>query len=164
METIERYRDFVKGQCEFHRRMANKHASDPRRGRLHMETTDTFKELYEFLDGLIQEKARKPQRLSLSWDELSDLPDELVAELSISDADRAEFNILSVIEDAGGIAALDRILVGYFRHTGEVVRRQQMINRIYRMIQKGLLYSVPGRKGVYSLSEISQEEAAFLPN
>ena len=162
MEKVEKFRDFVKGQAEFHLRMANRHREDPRRSELHAHTADTFNELYDFLDSLLQEQNKERQRLSLAWDEIANLPPELVTELSVSDADRAEFNVLSAIENAGGVASLDRILVGYYRLTGDVMKRQQMINRIYRMSQKGLLFPVPGRKGVYALNEMSEEDAARL--
>jgi len=162
MGRLKEFCDFVKEQAEFHLRMANKHVSDHRRHALHLRTGDTFNELYDYLDSLIQGRAGR-QRLSLSWDELTDLPQELISELSISEADKTEFNVLAVLEKEGGVASLDRILVGYYRLTGEVMKRSQMTNRIYRMTQKGMMYSVPGRKGVYSLEELSDEDAAELP-
>lgn len=162
LENIHTFLEFVNEQANFHSRMAEKHASDTRRRDAHTRTSDRFRELEEFLKGLKEEKPTDKKPLMLSWDEVAELPEELLAELSISDADKTEFNVLSVVRDAGGVISLDRLLIGYWQLTGEVMKRAQMTNRIYRMIQKGMLYSVPNRKGVYSIQELSEEEAANL--
>jgi len=161
MSNVEEFRDFVKQQADFHLRMANKYQNDPKRNGLHVRTSDKFNELYDFLDE-IQSKRAHAKRLSVTWDEVSDLPSELVSELSISEADKTEFHVLKVINDAGGVASLDRILVDYYKQTGEVVKRSAMNNRLYRMGQKAMVFSVPGRKGVYSSEELSEEDAAGL--
>ncbi|MBV2186519.1 MAG: hypothetical protein KUL88_18510 [Rhizobium sp.] len=163
MSELNKFVDFVKAQAEFHARMAKKHSAEPRRHDLHSNTSSSFEELHDFLASLASQQNKKATaKLSLGWDEIADLPEELVAELSISDADRTEFVVLQAIEDVGGIASLDRILVEYYKLTGEVMKRAQMNNRIYRMIQKGMLHAVPGKKGIYSIEPVAEEEAGIF--
>jgi hypothetical protein len=125
-----------------------------------MATAEQFRTLNNYLLEPEACCANAPQRItpkalstSVSWEEAQELPEELRAELNISDTDKAEFQILGIIEAQGGTAALDRILVEYYRVTGEVMKRQMMVNRLYRMASKELIYSVPGKKGVYSILE-----------
>jgi hypothetical protein len=82
----------------------------------------------------------------------------LIRELSISDADKQEFAIVGIINDGGGILSLDKIMVGIFRKTGEVVKRTATISRLYRMAQKGLIYSVPLKKGFYATRPTSEQD------
>lgn len=161
MDKIEEFRDFVKSQAEFHLRMANKYQDNPKRSGMHTRTADRFSELFDFLDET-QSKRSHSKRLAVGWDEISDLPPELVSELSVSEADKTEFHVMKAIENAGGVASLDRILVDYYKQTGEVMKRAAMNNRLYRMGQKMMVFSVPGKKGVYSLEEMGLEDAEGL--
>jgi hypothetical protein len=67
-----------------------------------------------------------------------------------------------VIDEAGGVASLDQILVGHFRKTGEVMKRTTLTSRLYRMANKGLIFPLPNKKGVYSTSKFSDHEVAQL--
>lgn len=155
--------EFVKGQAQFHKEMVAKYDGNERRQKRHAETAILFDELADYLQTERSSDEREtPIRLALSWDEVEDLPPELIAELSVSDGDKTEFQILSAIEKLGGIASLDRILVELWRATGEVSKRAAITNRLYRMGGKGMLYSLPGKKGVYSLRELAEEEVAEL--
>ena len=59
--------------------------------------------------GIISDSLETTIAISYSKDSLlSDLPDELMAELSISDSDKAEFAIVGLIDENGGIASLAR--------------------------------------------------------
>lgn len=87
--------------------------------------------------------------------DLEGLPDELIAQLSISESDREEFELLALIEAAGGTMSLDQILIGLYKKRGEIYERVKLNQRLYRMATKGALYSVPGRKGWYSIYEPS---------
>ncbi|MDJ0613811.1 MAG: hypothetical protein QNJ29_09035 [Rhizobiaceae bacterium] len=84
---------------------------------------------------------------------LSDLPEELKKQLVSIQYDETEQAILDVIKDNfDGIASIDEIMVGLFRSSGEMHQRDVLANKIYRMTRKDLLFSVSGRKGVYSVS------------
>jgi hypothetical protein len=93
-------------------------------------------------------------RLALSWEEIDGLPKELLEELSISESDKTEFNISSVITELGGVASLDRLLVALFRQSGEITKRAPLNQRLYRMVQKEMIYSVGEEGRLFDSSRI----------
>jgi len=162
---LGKFTKFVKEQMEFHQRQATRYEHDERRANRHTVTAGKFSELLEFLEQQASENVKQDQgekRLQLSFADLAGLPDELLKELSVTDADKLEFAIEKLIKENGGVATLDRILVGLFNETGEVIKRQNLNSRIYRMGQKNMVHSVPTKKGVYSIEPMSEEEALKL--
>jgi hypothetical protein len=87
-------------------------------------------------------------------DDIHDLPEELLAELSVLKTDEIEDQIVTVVNSYGGSADLDRILVGLFRKFGVSQKRRFIQNKLYRM---DMIWSVDGRKGVYTTQEPSIE-------
>lgn len=168
MERLRPHIEFVKEQGAFHARQADKYADNPRRKEAHLATAAKFGDLagvlqeIELMDPPQKNVTGERKRLNLTWEEVKDLPEELLAELSVSDADRLEFTIIAIIEDAGGVASLDRIIMEYYKRTGEVLKRPVMNNRLYRMVQKEAIHAVQGKKGVYTLQPLSDEEAAAV--
>lgn len=165
------YTEFVNSQISFHEAMAEKFKAIPTRQSKHTETAASFRGLLDHLVMLESGQAaptgkspRKSVQLALNFDEIEGLPAELIQELSVSDGDRTDFTILKIIESAGGIASLDRILVGLFKETSEIMKRSTLTSKVYRMSQKSLIYSVPNKKGVYSTEELSEDEVEALLN
>lgn len=166
--NVEEQTDFVKSQMEFHLRQADRFKTDKRRNELHSGTAAKFKLLYDWiieandkiknLPVALNELDRPKGSINVPWDEVKDMPLELLEELSISDSDKSDYVVVSIVERVGGVASLDRILVELYKETGEVVKRANLNARIYRMIQKEALYSVPSKKGVYSTMEILESE------
>lgn len=105
-------------------------------------TSDAYQETPNFLD--------EPS-LTLSPDDIKDLPEELIAQLSISESDRADFEIISMIEQLGGVASLDQIIIALYKKTNEIPERSKINAKIYRISQKGLLEPVEGKKAVYRI-------------
>ena len=163
--------ELVKSQLAFHETQAEKFANEPRRADRHHATASRFRVLLSDLEAVqallvahpdIDQPRTVPPRLSLSWEEIEDLPPEILSELSISDSDRSEFLIQGAIRELGGVASLDRLIVYLFKSIGESYKRTALNQRLYRMSQKDMVFSVPGKKGVYSLREMSEEEASKL--
>ncbi len=100
-----------------------------------------------------------PSRLG----DLSDLPPELLAELSAPRADELESQIMVILQAYGGTADLDQILVGLFRKFKIVQKRRFLQNKVWRMCQKDMLWSIRGRKGVYTTQEPADEEKEEIP-
>lgn len=150
---------FVKDQEEFHRTRAEAFKDKTFRRDKHLETAAKLNGVLRFLEASSQ-KRRSPEQISfhLTPEDIDGLPEELLSELSITEADKAEFAILGIFEESGGTLSLDQLLVRYFRTTGEILKRPAMNNRIYRMIQKGVLFSVPNRKGIYTISAPKETE------
>lgn len=170
MENVDRYIEFVKSQQSFHERQSKRFSDNIQRQTLHKDTADKFTSLAEYLietkeklmtrptTGNIQTLANGRYRIALTPEEVADLPEELMSELSVSDVDKAEFNIIALIDEAGGIATLDRILVALYRQNDKVTKRATLNARLYRMGQKGLIHSVPRKKGIYSTSVVTDED------
>jgi hypothetical protein len=160
---------FVKAQVGFHERQKEKYSSDLRRSEMHEATAERFEMLADYLEGIQTQvkngaliSTSEMPRLDLSWSEIEDLPDDLLEELSISESDKLDFAIVAAVTESGGVASLDRILVHVFRQTSQICKRANMNSRVYRLMQKGLLFSVPGKKGIYCTRQLTEDEAAKL--
>jgi hypothetical protein len=99
--------------------------------------------------------------LSSELGDLSDIPKELLSELTIPQGDELEMQILSVIKAFGGTAALDQILVGLFRRFKLVQKRRFVSNKLWRMTQKGVSHPISGKRGIYTLGPAPETEAEF---
>jgi len=166
MDNLSQHLTFVKEQEAYHEKLSRKFEEQPWRREMHVSTAEKFRQLANYL---VQSDSNGGQRrrqaldnLTLTPEDVEGLPPELVSELSISDADKLEFIIIGALRDAGGVLNLDRILIALFRKTGEVFKRNTTTSKLYRMIQKGLIYPVNGRKGVYSIDEIETKESGDL--
>jgi hypothetical protein len=167
------YVEFVKEQLSFQQRMAKRYAGSPHRVSLHLATAAKFEEILTLLQSL-REKPAEPnseqlsraplqrRQIMLSLDDLKDLPDALLDELNLSDSDKQDLLVESIVNDAGGVLSLDKIIVELYRRSGLINKRQIMISRLYRMVQRGLLYSLPTKRGVYSTYELSPQDVKRL--
>lgn len=175
MSILAKHLPFVNEQVVFHEKMVEKFShgklKSEFREKLHIETATKLKSLASDLIIGDQELDTPRQQknsiggslqLSLALDEIEGLPPELVNELSISNADKTEFSIVNLIAESGGILSMDRILIGLYKKTGEVFKRNTMTSKLYRMSQKGLVYSVPNKKGYYSIEELTNEDVTRI--
>lgn len=175
MENVDRLIEFVKQQEEFQSRMARKYLGTGYREALHRNAVKRFQELLSLLEGLKAESdsdqrqaaiSQKPpasrQRVMLTLDDINGIPAELLAELNLSDTDRQELLIEKIIADAGGVLSLDKILIALYRTTGSVVKRATVLARLYRMANRGLIYTLPSKKGLYSTFEMSKDDVRRL--
>jgi hypothetical protein len=83
--------------------------------------------------------------------DLSDLPPELLAELSTTQVDVLERQVLTVIEACGGSADLDQILIGLYRRFQVVQKRRFLQNKLWRMVRKGQVQKTKSARGVFKL-------------
>ena len=63
---------------------------------------------------------------------------------------------------SGGVLSLDKLLIGLYKKTGEIHKRQALVSRLYRMSQKGVVFGVANKKGFYATRELSDEEIEKL--
>jgi hypothetical protein len=115
------------------------------------------------IEGVISElenlrRITKP--IPASYGDLSDLPAELVKELSGIKVDDLEEQLFTIIK-SGEEVDLDAILIELFRRFEVVQTRKFLQNKLWRMVQKGIVYSVPRRKGVYTATEPVDEFTAL---
>lgn len=164
MSIIEKHLPFVKEQQNVQEKLAKKFEADSWRAERHLKSALRFKELAEDM-ALLESPNKKTisqGNIFLSLKDIEGLPEELIKELSFSDSDKMEFTIAGIIDEAGGVLSLDKILVGVYYKTREVIRRNVLISRLYRMAQKGMIFSVANRKGIYSTREMSEDEIKKL--
>lgn len=83
--------------------------------------------------------------------DLSGLPEELLRELSASNADMLERQILTVLETLGGCGDLDQILIGLYRKFQVVQKRRFLQNKLWRMVRKGQVQKPGGARGIFRL-------------
>ena len=172
MSMLEKYSKFVKENHEFHDRRAREfERSSPTRSKRHRETGGYHGAASSGFGGTVDNRLLgatipdatpppvKKSRLSLTEEEIVGLPHELIQELSLSAGDRAEFAILSLLEEADGPLTLDKLLIGLYRRTNEIHKRDKLTARLYRMAQKNLVYVFPGKKGLYALEPPAGSES-----
>jgi hypothetical protein len=177
---IQKFGPLVKRQIEYWQRDIDKYAPDHPRYRAakierYRALVADFRQLLEFLNkqegtDLRPEERQQhaaplrhtPQQVALPepsppaleraekrLDDLSDLPPELLAELS--DGVKSETDpIIKIINDRGGTATLDEILIDLYRKHGEVAKRTITNNKLNRLSRRSMVWSVPGKKGAYT--------------
>lgn len=110
---------------------------------------EVFRKLLEYF----REQQRIAAPVPKALGDLTDLPEELLRELSVKRMDDLEEQILTVMRACpDNEANLDQVLVGLFRKFKTVQTRRFIQNKLYRMSQKELIFSVPGQRAVYSLT------------
>lgn len=169
MDRIETHIAFVKDQMIAQENLAKKYEQQPYRAGRHLTTAQRFRILLDDLDAQQKKQSEgtettgrsvsSAKRLALTLQDIEDLPEELIKELNITETDRLELIIENIITTAGGILSLGKILVELYRRTGEINKRTALTMRLFRMAQRGIIFNVPGKKGIYSTYEISEADA-----
>ena len=175
MDIIEKHLSFVKEQQSIQEKLARKYEDQPWRSELHAKSAAHFGSLADDLVLAQQQMTGAPTSLRefqppipssnifVTAKDIEGLPAELLRELSLSETDKLEFTIASVIEENGGILSLDKLLIGLYRRTGDIVRRNTLTSRLYRMAQRNQIFPVPGKKGIYATRPISEEAMRGIP-
>lgn len=92
-------------------------------------------------------------------DDLADLPPELLQELSESAKGETD-PLIKIINDRGGTATLDEILIDLWRKYKEIAKRNMISNKLYRLGKRGLCWALPGKKGIYTTTKPTSAAAA----
>lgn len=160
--------EFVKKQIGYHERQTqiNSHRGFADKANFHKEYIEKFEEIlsdYENLDDDSNSEQRLVQSDLFSspvskFGDISDLPQELLDELSISEGDKYSMQICNVLESAGKPLNIDQILIGLYRKHNRLEKRTPLTTKLYRMTKAEEIYSVPNKKGVYSLLPVLDEE------
>lgn len=172
MNTISNCIDFVKQQIEYQDRRATITRDDPKKLKFHLETATRFRSLLQFLEDSQNNYCHKTIVLlgvdpigALMPKELVGLPQELIDELITGGGiDPQELLVVQLIEASGGMLSLNRIQIGIYKNSGEIIKRTVLTAKLYRMVQSGMIFRVPKKKGIYttesSLGDSSAEEEA----
>jgi hypothetical protein len=166
-QSIQFYVDFVNEQIDYQVQRSEHYdkQNDAVRADAYRKRSEQFRQLAEFIE------QNYPQTLSplkpsvyISPDDIKNLPQELLDQLNISDSDRSDFQIIEAINSVGGIASIDKILIAYYHITKQIYDRQKLMAKLYRMSVKKMLFSHPHKKGIYSTSEINENETKGVEN
>lgn len=101
----------------------------------------------------VEHLRRITKPIPASYGDLSDLPAELVKELAGIKVDDLEQQIFTIIKSGGDEVDLDAVLIELFRRFQIMQTRKFLQNKLWRMAQKEIIYSVPGRKGIYTATK-----------
>jgi len=155
--------DFVNSQIDHHRRTIKflNDRGDDFKARRHVGILKRFEEMLPKIKEAMNLcstdlnkylQAARSEKIGSRLGDVSDLPDELRTQLVSVQFDEAESNIVEVMKlDFDGVATIDEILVGLYRRYSDIQQREQLANKIYRMVRKEVIFSVSGKKGVYSI-------------
>lgn len=141
--------DAVKTLVAEYRRLAkNSEVDDPARAKRQTSVADN-------LDALILELeiARKRLRpLSTDYGDLSDLPEEVLQQLNLAKLDELDQQLRDIVASADGTdVGINQIIIELWRRHKVAKSRTYIMNKLYRMAQKGTITSVEGKKGVYRI-------------
>lgn len=91
---------------------------------------------------------------------ISSIPADLKDEISLTDTDKFEIEVINLINKAKDKRmSLNNLLVALKLTTGIAYSRSILNNRLYRMVKKDILFSVSGRKGLYTTNRDIQYES-----
>lgn len=163
MNSLNHAIDFVNEQAsyQFARGSHFEQQGDQVRADAYKKRSKEFEALRDFLEENCKNK-HSNNSIYITPSDLIGLPPELIAELNISESDKQDFLLMEVMDELGGIASIDKIMIRVYRKTGEILERQKLGAKLYRMINKKLIYPLPSRKGVYSLQPIDEEEVQIM--
>lgn len=149
--TIAEAITFLKDMRAYQSSVAAKNAHIPGRA---AGATDRAEKLGQVIDLLEPSSIVKQPSLTLLPSDLKDLPEELLRELSVTSSDFLDFEIVEIIDAAGGVMTLDHLIIALYRNKGEIHERSKLNSRLYRMTKKGMVKSLAGKKGVYATKDI----------
>lgn len=158
VEIMPDYLDSVKLLAHLYRKLGKDSESDNViLSKRHIERAD-------HLDSLISEVEMSRERLrsvTNALGDLSDLPPEVLAELSVTKLDELEQQLRDIVA-SGDEVGLDAVIVELYRRHKIVHPRRFVMNKLYRMAQKGLIRPVEGKKGAYTVNDPRSSSAGFV--
>lgn len=158
MHTIDESIEYVNQQLAFYQSRID----DPKTRNVkffehHSESTQSIKAHLEHLKQVSSaidhevsvSSISKNDYVSITPNDIQGLPQELINELGLTESDHNEFEIVNLIKQHGGVMSLDHILIALYKKTGVIHKRKILTAKLYRMVNKGLVFT--DKRGVYSL-------------
>lgn len=164
MKSIEEVRQFCQDQADFHYKQAKRPPNGkPERLVKHEKLAERFASATALLSSLPASGIEPAQGDLFKIDpyDVSDLPAELVSQLTIPKSDDDEVRMVQLLRIAGRPLSINEIMVGLYRKFGDFSKRSTVNARLYRLANKGDL--VTTEKGVYALPEHSQGDDPTEP-
>jgi hypothetical protein len=136
--------------------MMERFCLEPRRKELHQQTKEKFQELYDDIQYILGKNvsvakpvANSNKEKIIFFKDIKSLPDDLIREVNLFDRkpEGVIFNIISKM----GEADLDSLLIEYYKQTGQVMKREDMIAKIHRISKKDMIEHASGKRGRYKV-------------
>lgn len=159
MRSLTELKSFSKNQATYHERKAAEKNLQPYQIKKHREAAEGLNDIHAFLESLPSDiTADKPPQngpdiFELDPFRLDDIPDDLVEELKIGRAEKADAQILELFRIAHRPLNISEVLIGLFRKFNESEKRTAVSARLYRLAQANEITPVEGERGVYKLME-----------
>lgn len=158
MRSVQELISFSKNQAAYHSRKAADTSLKPYQLKKHREAADGLAAICQLLESLPNDFSNSASEggsdiFELDPFRLNDIPDELVTELRISRADKADAEVLELFRIANRPLNVREVLVGLYRKFGVSEKRTAIAARIYRLTQSHQLEGIEGERGVYKLHE-----------
>ncbi len=139
--------DIVKGLAEGLRSSADFANQDEKRRALFNQRAEALESVLNELERLQELTRPIPKNVS---NNLSDLPPALLKELTVVKSDDLEEKLYNLIKANGDVADIDTLLITLYRRFDIQQTRRYLQNKLWRMGQKELIWSVPNKKGHYT--------------
>ena len=183
MESLMQHIEFVNAQIAHYDKMAINARRDPSRLELYKSIAQKLRDLLLYLEELPTIQCGNDETVhgttpldlsgflaklpvgfldnphSLNATDIAGLPEDVINELNITPSDKLEALIVDLVRAAGGSLILDKIIAGLAFITGEKHQRTALTSKLYRMSKKGLIFSVKGKKGLYTINKTSETES-----
>ncbi len=104
------------------------------------------------LEEFVQRSAAPAQKT-----DVSDLPPELLKQLSVGLSDPLGAQLIEIFGDSGGCANLDQLLIGLYRRFQVIQNRRFLQNKIWRMVRKGQLRKADTR-GMFCIAPVREKK------
>ncbi len=103
----------------------------------------------------LQAARQRLRPLSTDFGDLSDLPEEVMQQLNLTKVDELEQQLRDIVASGDGSeVGLDLMIIELWRRHKVSKSRTYVMNKLYRMAQKGTITSVEGKKGVYCVPKV----------
>ena len=154
MSNIAKIIEFVQSEIEFHERKQSELApTNQWASQKHQETASN---LTEVLNWIVDNKDKSESQLEsdlfyINPLELDDLPEELRKELSVSDSDLYDAQVLELLRIAKRPISLNELMIALYRKYEVQHKRAAITARLYRLVNNEQIASPV--KGTYTLPQ-----------
>lgn len=149
----------VKALAAEYRRLSKvSEPSDPARAK----RQDTISSNLEAVSHELEAARIRLRPVPTSYGDLSDLPEQVIAQLSLNKVDELEQQMRDIVAAGDGYeVGLDTIIIELYRRHKVIQERKFVMNKLYRMAQKGTICGVEGKKGVYVVPKPASSDGGW---
>jgi len=163
-KTIHGLHTFFKHEISYHAKKKRElESQNPRASKNHEDTLEWFTLASTFVAEQIEKNKNNKQASTETDDlfsinplDLGDFPEEFIGELSLTESDTQEAQILDILAIAGRPINLNELLVALLRKHETQYKRTALTAKLYRLMKSGQVESP--NKGVYQLGKAEELE------